>query len=141
LNAIINTFISSLPRICKLNLIQFIVVYPLQHIRKEYSVSCVIPARNEKSNIEDAIVRTRLFGIHQEFILVEGHSTDGTYEEMIKVQHMHPDKDIKVIRQSEKGKGNAVREAFDMAQGDILMILDADLTTPPEDMPKFYEAL
>lgn len=141
LNAIFNTFIANLPGICKLNLIQFIVARPLQHLRKDYSVSIVIPARNEKGNIENAIIRTPLFGTHQEFIFVEGHSSDGTYEEIIRMQHIHPDKDIKVIRQSEKGKGNAVREAFEIAQGDILMILDADLTTPPEDMPKFYEAL
>ena len=141
LNAIVNTFIANLPGICKLNLIQFIIARPVQHIRKDYSVSIVIPARNEKGNIENAIVRTPLFGTHQEFIFVEGHSSDGTYEEIVRIQHMYPDKDIKVIQQSEKGKGNAVREAFEIAQGDILIILDADLTTPPEDMPKFYEAL
>jgi glycosyltransferase involved in cell wall biosynthesis len=45
------------------------------------------------------------------------------------------------MKQTGKGKGNAVREAFDVASCDILMILDADLTTPPEDMPKFYDAL
>lgn len=101
----------------------------------------MIPARNEKGNIENAILRTPSFGTHQEFIFVEGHSSDGTYEEIIRVQKMYEDKDIQVIQQKEKGKGNAVRNAFDVATGDILMILDADLTTPPEDMPKFYEAL
>ena len=60
---------------------------------------------------------------------------------MLRVQQAWPDKDIKVMKQSGKGKGNAVREAFAIAQGEILMILDADLTTPPEDMIKFYDAL
>jgi glycosyltransferase involved in cell wall biosynthesis len=92
-------------------------------------------------NIENAILRTPAFGTHQEFIFIEGNSSDNTYEEMLRVQDAYPDKDIKVMKQSGKGKGNAVREAFEAATGDILMILDADLTTPPEDMPKFYRAL
>ena len=60
---------------------------------------------------------------------------------MLRVKEAYPHKDIHVMKQSGKGKGNAVREAFDVANGDILMILDADLTTPPEDMVKFYNAL
>jgi len=91
--------------------------------------------------MENAIKRTPQFGSHQEFIFIEGHSSDGTYDEMLRVQQAYSDVDIKVMKQTGKGKGNAVREAFDKATCDILMILDADLTTPPEDMPKFYEAL
>ena len=60
---------------------------------------------------------------------------------MLRVQAAYPEKNIKVIKQSGKGKGNAVRDGFDLATGEILYILDADLTTPPQDMPKFYEAL
>ena len=74
-------------------------------------------------------------------IFVEGHSSDGTFEEIVKVKSDNPDKDIHILKQSEKGKGNAVREGFDKASGDVLMILDADLTTPPEDLPKFYNAI
>lgn len=66
---------------------------------------------------------------------------DGTWEEMLRVKAAYPDKNIRVIRQTGKGKGNAVREGFEQATGDMLFILDADLTTPPEDMPKFYDAL
>ena len=107
----------------------------------ESSVSIVIPARNERGNIENAIIRIPQFGLRQEIIFIEGHSTDGTYEEMLRVQAAYPRKDIRVMRQSGKGKGNAVREAFDAATGDILIILDADLTMPPEELPKFYNAL
>jgi glycosyltransferase involved in cell wall biosynthesis len=53
----------------------------------------------------------------------------------------YPDHDIKVLAQDGKGKGDAVRKAFEHARGDVLMILDADLTMPPEALPKFYEAL
>lgn len=141
LHTLFNVFLANLPGINKLNLITFISARPVNIHPREFSVSIVVPARNEKGNIENAIVRTPVFGLHQEFIFIEGNSSDGTYEEMIRVQQTWPDKDIKVLKQSGRGKGNAVREAFAIAQGDILMILDADLTTPPEDMIKFYDAL
>jgi 2-polyprenyl-3-methyl-5-hydroxy-6-metoxy-1,4-benzoquinol methylase len=140
-NFLVNTFLANLPVINNLNLIHFITARAVYSDPQEYSVTVVVPARNEKGNIENAIKRTPAFGSHQEFIFIEGHSSDGTYEEMLRVQQAYPDKDIKVMRQTGKGKGNAVREAFDAALGEVLMILDADLTTPPEDMPKFYDAL
>jgi glycosyltransferase involved in cell wall biosynthesis len=123
--------------------VNFITARPVSKAPKkqEYSTTIVVPSRNEKGNVENAILQTPEFGSHQEFIFIEGGSQDGTYEEMLRVQKAYPDKDIKVMKQTGKGKGNAVREAFDAATCDILMILDADLTTPPEDMPKFYEAL
>lgn len=140
-NLIFNKFMANLPGISGLDLIQFITARPVYSEPQEFSVSIVVPARNEKGNIENAVKRTPKFGSHQEFIFIEGNSKDDTYTEMLRVQQAYPDVDIKVMKQSGKGKGNAVREAFAVATGDILMILDADLTTPPEDMPKFYEAL
>ncbi|MDP3914934.1 MAG: glycosyltransferase [Bacteroidota bacterium] len=140
-NLIVNTFLANLPLINGLDLIKFISVRPVYSEPKEFSVTIVVPARNEMGNMENAIKRTPKFGSHQEFIFIEGHSSDGTYEEMLRVQKVYPEVDMKVMRQTGKGKGNAVREAFDAATCDILMILDADLTTPPEDMPKFYDAL
>jgi len=140
-NLLVNTFIANLPGINGLDLIKFITARPVYSEPKEYSVSIVVPARNEKGNMENAIKQTPAFGSHQEFIFIEGNSSDGTYEEMLRVQKAYPEVDIKVMKQTGKGKGNAVREAFDVATCDILMILDADLTTPPADMPKFYDAL
>jgi len=140
-NAVVNKFLANLPLINHLNLIQFITARPVSSTPKDYSVSIVVPAKNEKENIENAIIRTPKFGSHQEFIFIEGYSSDGTFEEMLRVQEVYPQKDIKIMKQTGKGKGNAVREAFEKATGDILMILDADLTTPPEDMPKFYDAI
>ena len=105
------------------------------------SVSIVIPARNEAGNIADAIRRTPSFAGNIEFIFVEGHSSDDTWAQILKLQAAHPDKKILVARQTGRGKGDAVRLGFSMATGDILMILDADLTMPPEDLPKFYEAV
>ena len=141
LNAFFNKFLVNLPLINGLGLINFVVARPVVQITGEYSVSIIIPARNEKGNIESAIVRTPQFGISQEFIFVEGHSTDDTWKEMLRIQKKYPDKNIKLIAQTGKGKGNAVREGFDAASGEVLMILDADLTTPPEELSKFYSAL
>jgi ubiquinone/menaquinone biosynthesis C-methylase UbiE len=140
-NSFINGFLANLPGINRLNLVHFIAARPRVYQKISYSVSIVVPARNEKGNIENAIRRTPEFGSHQEFIFIEGNSEDDTYGEILRVKAAYPAKDIKVIKQTGKGKGNAVREAFDVASGDILMILDADLTTPPEDLPKFYDAI
>ncbi len=141
INLIVNGFLANLPGINRLNLIHIITARPKIRINRDYSVSIVVPARNEAGNIENAIKRTPKFSEHQEFIFIEGNSNDNTYEEMLRVKEAYPDKDIKVLKQTGKGKGNAVREAFDIATSEILMILDADLTTPPEDMLKFYNAL
>lgn len=107
----------------------------------EPTVTVVIPCRNEKGNIEAAIKRLPRMGAHTEVIYVEGNSQDHTYEECLRVKEAYPDWDIKVFKQPGKGKGDAVRKGFAEASGDILMILDADLTVPPEDLPKFYEAI
>ncbi len=141
LNFIFNKIIGNLPLINQLCLINFVIARSVSESPKEYSVSIIIPARNEKGNIENAVKRLPAFGISQEIIFVEGNSSDQTFEEMLSVQNKYSEKNINVIKQSGKGKGNAVREGFDIAKGDIFMILDADLTTPPEDLPKFYNAI
>jgi SAM-dependent methyltransferase len=108
---------------------------------EKLSVSVIIPARNEAGNIEQAIIRTPSMGAFTELIFIEGHSRDNSWDEIQRVQAAYPERAITVLRQTGKGKGNAVREAFAAAKGDILMILDADLTMPPEELPKFFEAI
>jgi glycosyltransferase involved in cell wall biosynthesis len=76
-----------------------------------------------------------------ELIFIEGHSSDGTLEEIKRVAAAHPSLNIKVMSQPGKGKADAVFTAFDAARGDVLMILDADLTMPPEQLPKFWRAI
>lgn len=105
------------------------------------TVSVVIPARNEAGNIEAAVLRTPDMGAGTELIFVEGHSRDNTWEEIERVAKKYPERRIKTLKQTGRGKGDAVRAGFAVAQGDLFMILDADLTVPPEDMPKFYEAV
>ncbi len=141
LSFLVNRIFANLPGLRGLNLVSFLVARPILSEDLEASVSIVVPARNERGNIENAVLRTPVFGIFQEFIFIEGNSSDNTYEEMERVKAAYPDKNIKLMRQTGKGKGNAVREAFEEASGDILMILDADLTMPPEELPKFYDAL
>ena len=138
----VNKYIASLPFLRKLCLCQYIVARPIKQIKKkEFSTTILIPCKNEKGNIEPAVKLIPHFGQHQEIIFVDGRSTDGTQEEINRIIKAYPDKDIKLIIQSGRGKGDAVRQGFDAASGDILMILDADLTVPPEDLPKFYMAL
>ena len=127
-----------LPHFC---LTVFIVARPKPQLAAQPSYSCsvVIPARNEAGNIEAAVQRTPELGLGTEIIFVEGHSTDNTWEEIQRVAAKYPRRNIKMLKQHSKGKGGAVREGFAVARGDILFILDADLTMPPEELPKFYE--
>ncbi len=137
-------FIGSLPVLNLLCLSHFVVarVKKRYHERKKNeSVTVLVPCKNEKGNIEAAVLRTPDMGSHTEFIFVDGHSEDGTPEEIKRVIEKYDTRDIKFLVQDGKGKGDAVRKGFAHAKGDILMILDADLTVPPEDLPKFYQAL
>jgi SAM-dependent methyltransferase len=104
-------------------------------------VSVICPCRNEAGNIEQIARRLPTMGSHVELIFVEGHSQDDTLKECFRVKANSPEKDIKVLVQKGKGKGDAVRLGFSQANGDILMILDADLSVAPEDLPAFYKAL
>ena len=108
--------------------------------QRHYRCSVVIPARNEAGNIEEAVRRTPEMGQGTEIIFIEGHSADDTWGEIQRVMAKFPGRNIKALRQQSRGKGGAVREAFAAATGDLLFILDADLTMPPEELPKFYEA-
>ena len=96
------------------------------------NVSVIIPARNEAGNIEAAVRRTPEMGSGTELIFVEGHSKDNTWEEIERVAREFPGRRIKILRQTGQGKGDAVRAGFASAEGDLFMILDADLTVPPE---------
>lgn len=141
----INKYIAFLPLFNQLCFIGHITARKQEnapHDNELYSVTVVIPARNEKGNIEDAVKRTPKMGKHTEIIFVEGNSTDDTLEEIKRVCEAYKDvRDLSYYVQPGKGKGDAVRKGFENAKGDILMILDADLTVPPEDLPKFYNAI
>ena len=101
----------------------------------------IIPARNEAGNIPDIFARTPDMGEGTELVFVEGHSRDNTYAAIEAAIAAHPERCCQLLRQTGVGKGDAVRLGFARARGEMLMILDADLTVPPEDLPRFYEAL
>ena len=139
----VNRFIAPLPGIRKLCLRTYLVGRPVRLFPdRKFSASILIPCRNEKGNIENAILRMPRFGASQEILFVEGNSSDGTFEECERVRDAYKDSwDIKVLKQDGKGKGDAVRKGFAAATGDVLMILDADLTMPPEALPKYHSVI
>jgi len=108
---------------------------------KDPKVSVIVPARNEAGNIAQIFKRVPDMGRETEIIFVEGHSTDKTCEKIKRSQNLFPDRKASLFEQNGMGKGDAVRLGCEKAKGDILMILDADLTVPPEDLKLFYFAL
>jgi SAM-dependent methyltransferase len=138
----INRFLAPFPLVRQLCLRHYTVCRSLRRQDAEVSsATIVIPARNERGNIEAAVKRIPRFADSIEIIFVEGHSRDGTWEEIERVIAAYPGYDIKAMRQPGTGKGDAVFAAFATARGDVLMILDADLTMPPEQLPKFWDAI
>lgn len=139
-----NRFLAPLPGFRIFNLLNIAVARPFVRTEPEVppSVSVIVPARNEAGNIEAAILRTPAMGPDDELIFIEGNSTDETWETIRQMQQKYQGtRTIRIDRQEGKGKGDAVRKGFMLAEKDILMILDADLTVPPEELPRFYDAL
>lgn len=142
IGTIVNRFLAPFPVIRRACLRNYIVARPVPNrelIRP--SATVLVPCCNERGNVEDAVRRTPKFCDDIEILFVEGHSKDGTLEEIRRVIAAYPHLDIKVLVQDGQGKGDAVRKGFDNARGEVLMILDADLTMPPEALPKFYDAI
>jgi glycosyltransferase involved in cell wall biosynthesis len=104
-------------------------------------VSVVVAARNESGHIDELMARIPEMGAGTEIIFVEGNSTDDTYQAIERSIANNPHKNCRLLKQPGKGKGDAVRAGFAVATGDILMILDADITVPPEDLPRFYDLI
>lgn len=142
LGPLLNRYIAILPAVRRACLRNYVVARPQPDgAKKLLSATVVVPCRNERGNIEAVVKRLPKFCDDIELIFVEGHSTDGSIEEIRRVISAYPDRDIKVFVQDGTGKGDAVRKGFAHARGDALMILDADLTMPPESLPKFYDAV
>ncbi|MGE5463327.1 MAG: methyltransferase domain-containing protein [Syntrophothermus sp.] len=136
-----NRFLVRLWPFNHLALSNFMIARPSAEPVKEPFVSVVIAARNESGNIKSLFERTPKMGGKTEIVFVEGHSRDDTYAAIEREMAEHPDIPSQLFRQTGIGKADAIRLGFEKARGDVLMILDADMTVPPEDLPRFYEAL
>jgi ubiquinone/menaquinone biosynthesis C-methylase UbiE len=143
LSRFINRFLAHLPVFRMFCLTNWIIARPIGLPVENPApvVSIVTPCRNEAGNIEQIVNRIPWTAGNTELILVEGHSSDNTWEECQRVAEQSSNRDIRVFKQNGKGKGDAVQLGFAQARGDILIILDADLSVSPEELPQFYDAL
>jgi SAM-dependent methyltransferase len=147
ISLMINRMAAAIPFFRYLCLVKFLVAREkgngIEPSNDSLSCSVIIPCRNEAGNIEEAVRTVPSMGRHTEIIFVDGNSTDGTQDIINRqIEQNRGVKDIKLLLQgSGIGKGDAVRKGFQAATGDILFILDADLTVPPSDLPKFYRAI
>ncbi len=138
-----NKYLAQMPLLRRLCVTRYLVARPREvYHKRRCSVSVVVPVRNEGGNIEKAVTLTPSMGTWTEMIFVEGHSKDHTLDEIKRVVKKYGGKRrIRYTLQPGMGKGDAVREGFRIAKGDVLMILDGDLTVAPDDLPKFYDAV
>ncbi len=140
LTSLVNLCAAQMPLVRRFCLTEFLVARPAGVVTGDYSVSVVVPCYNEAGNIAECVRRVPAMGSHTEVIAVDDGSRDGTAE-LVKPE-LNPAVEVRCISyQPNRGKLNAVRTGFEAARGDILMILDADMTVPPEDLPYFYGPL
>ena len=144
LGTLLNAVMPAVPGLRWLSFVGVAVLRPVgEPAAARPSLTVVIPARNERGNIENALRRLPDMGTPVEVIFVEGHSSDGTWEEiqrLLPVWNAGGGVRVLAFQQTGRGKADAVRAGFSMATGDVLTILDADLTMPPELLPRFFDA-
>lgn len=139
---LINRVMPAVPLLRSLGIAKVTILRPIIPQEEKPSLSIVIPARNERGNIENALKRIPdLNGASIEVIFVEGNSTDATWEEIQRVLPLYENRfRLAAFQQTGKGKNDAVRLGFSKASSDLLVILDADLTMPPEMLGWFYDS-
>ncbi|HKM66869.1 MAG TPA: glycosyltransferase [Candidatus Acidoferrum sp.] len=143
LSGFVNGFLARLPGLRRLCLMQVMVARPMADTKREedLTVSVIVPCRNEAENVRHAVERIPAMGRHTEILFCDDKSTDGTVDEVRRLQALYPEKDIRLVRGPGICKAENVWCGFRAARGDVLMILDADLTVMPEELPMFLRAL
>jgi SAM-dependent methyltransferase len=141
---LVNRYLGHLPVVELLSLMYGLVARPSPHrfpARRQPTVSVVIPCRNEAGHIEPLVRRLPELAPGSEFLFVEGGSKDDTEAVIRKAIADHPEHRMRLLKQTGKGKGDAVRLGFAEATGDVLAILDSDMGVAPEDLDRFVDAL
>ncbi len=144
ISSLLNRFLVKLPGFRAFGMTQTVVARPKLPVALPRQMRCsvIVPARNEAGNIRAALDRIPVLGAGTEVIFVEGNSKDDTWEtiqrEVASYSGPHL---VKALKQPGRGKWDAVRTGFEAATGEVLVIQDADLTAPPEDLPKFFEVI
>jgi|SRR5271157_1139794 len=143
ISGVLNDFVGRLPGIRRLCLMQVLVARPVGSPKREEdtSVAVIVPCRNELGNIEAAVERIPSMGRHTEIIFCDDKSTDGTADEVRRMQLLYPERDIRLVDGLGICKAENVWTGFRASRSDVLMILDADLTVMPEELPVFFRCL
>jgi hypothetical protein len=143
LSELLNRYAARLPLLRNLCLVRVLVCRPIAEARdpSDVSVSVIVPCKNERGNVESAVERIPAMGRQTEIIFVVDESPDGTLQAVEDVQRRFPGRRILLLEGPGRGKAQAVWAGFDAAGGDVLMILDGDLTVAPEELPRFFEAI
>jgi SAM-dependent methyltransferase len=143
ISSVVNEFLARLPGLRRLCLMQLMVARPLDRPKREeeVTVSVIVPCRNEEGNVQQAAERIPAMGLQTEILFCDDKSTDGTVAAVQRMQTLHPEKEIRLIEGPGICKAENVWAGFRAARGDVLMILDADLTVMPEELPMFLRAL
>lgn len=142
-NALFNSFLGRLHGFRNLGFLSYVVARPIVTMEspERYTASVVVPCKNEEGNIEGLVNRIPEMGAGTEIIFVDDQSTDHTARLVNDAVAAHPEKNIKLVAGPGQGKGAACRAGFEAATGDVFMILDADMTVMPEELPAFFEAI
>jgi len=143
ISAAVNGFLARLPGLRRLCLMQVMVARPIVEAKREddVTVSVIVPCRNEVGNVRHAVERIPAMGKATEILFCDDKSTDGTPDEVRRMQELYPEKNIRLIDGPGICKAENVWTGFRAARGDVLMILDADLTMPPEALPKYHAVI
>ena len=143
ISSFLNRFVARLPGIDRLCLINILVARPSPKPvePKDVSVSIVVPCKNERGNIKSAVERIPDMGRYTEIIFCDDKSTNGTTEKVVEFQKAYPGREIKLVHGPGICKADNVWAGFWAATGDVLMILDGDLTVMPEELPLFFQVI
>jgi SAM-dependent methyltransferase len=142
LSTFLNGIVGSIWPFTWFSLTYWVIARPRPVARTDdVGVSVIVPCRNEAGTIAEIVERVPEMGTGTEIVFVEGGSTDDTRGEIERQIAVHPGRRLSLYVQQGRGKADAVRVGFEQAGGAVVMILDADLTVSPEDLPKFHDAL